>query len=71
MSFIRELERMQQNIKELSQAFEALKQASERRSSPEYPNELREPEPQNKRLNDATPAEWDAVSKRFYREPKS
>lgn len=42
MSLIRELERMQQNIKELSQAFEALKEASERSSPPEHPNELRE-----------------------------
>ena len=70
MSFIKELERLQQNIKELSQAFEALKEASERSSPPEHPNELREPEPYTRRLNDATPAEWDQVSKRFYTKPK-
>lgn len=55
MSLIRELERMQQNIKELSQAFEALKEASERSSPPEHPNELRD---------DTT----DEVHKRFYRD---
>ena len=55
MSLIRELERMQQNIKELSQAFEALKEASERISPPELPNELRD---------DVT----DEVHKRFYRD---
>ena len=55
MSLVRELERMQQNIKELSQAFEALKEASERISPPELPNELRD---------DVT----DEVHKRFYRD---
>ena len=47
MSFIRELERMQQSIKELSQSFEALKEASERMFPPEYPNELREEKDQD------------------------
>lgn len=58
MSFIRELDRMQQNIKELSQTFDALKEQVERyqntRSEPEYPNELIE--------------ETDQVHKRFYRD---
>ena len=56
MSFIRELDRMQQNIKELAQTFDALKEQVERISPPEHPNELRES---------------DEVSKRFYREPES
>ena len=56
MSLIRELDRMQQNIKELAQTFEMLKEQFERIVPPEYPNELREP---------------DEVSKRFYREPES
>ena len=72
MSFISELQRLQQSIKELNQTFEALtesiNQYENTRNAPEIPNELRE---DNKRLNDATPQEWDAVSKRFYRKPKS
>lgn len=60
MSFIAELQRMQQNIKELNQTFEALTESVDRyqntRTDPKYPNELRES---------------DEVSKRFYREPKS
>jgi hypothetical protein len=82
MSFIAELQRMQQNIKELNQTFEALTESVDRyqntRTPPEYPNELRErntvdladPKPRSS-INDISPQEWDAVSKRFYREPKS
>ena len=72
MSFIAELQRLQQSIKELNQTFEALTESVDQyqntRSTPELPNELVEKE---KRLNDASPQEWDAVSKRFYQEPKS
>mgnify|MGYP001380490288 CR=1 FL=1 len=72
MSFIAELQRLQQSIKELNQTFEALTESVDQyqntRSTPELPNELVET---NKRLNDATPQEWDEVSKRFYQEPKS
>ena len=72
MSFISELQRLQQSIKELNQTFEALtesiNQYENTRNLPEIPNELRG---DDKRLNDATPQEWDAVSKRFYQEPKS
>ena len=72
MSFISELQRLQQSIKELNQTFDALQKQVERyqntRGEPEYPNELRE---SDRRLNDASPQEWDAVSKRFYQEPKS
>ena len=72
MSFISELQRLQQSIKELNQTFEALTESVDQyqntRSTPELPNELVEKE---KRLNDASPQEWDAVSKRFYQEPKS
>ena len=72
MSFISELQRLQQSIKELNQTFEALTESVDQyqntRSTPELPNELVE---KNKRLNDATPREWDEVSKRFYQEPKS
>lgn len=75
MSFIRELERMQQSIRELSQSLEALKEASERMSPPEYPNELREldttdladPEPRQS-IDEASPQEWDSATKRFYRD---
>ena len=56
MSFISEMQRLQQNIKELAQTFEALKESVDRMTPPEYPNELRES---------------DEVSKRFYREPES
>jgi uncharacterized protein YlxW (UPF0749 family) len=74
MSFIAELQRMQQSIKELNQTFEALTKSVDQyqntRTSPEYPNELVETN-KRKRLNDASPQEWDAVSKRFYQEPKS
>ena len=73
------MQRLQQNIKELAQTFEALKESVDQyqhtRSAPEYPNELREPDttdladpPPRKKLEEATPDEWDAVSKRFYRE---
>jgi prefoldin subunit 5 len=72
MSFIAELQRLQQSIKELNQTFEALTESVDQyqntRTTPELPNELVET---NKRLNDASPQEWDAVSKRFYQEPKS
>ena len=79
MSFIRELERLQKNIAELNQTFDALKKSVDQyqhtRSAPEYPNELREPDttdladpPPRRKLEEATPNEWDAVSKRFYRE---
>ena len=54
MSVTRELERMQQSIREMDQCLEALKNATDRLTPPEYPNELREP---------------DEASKRFYREP--
>ena len=71
MSFIAELQRLQQSIKELNQTFEALTESVDQyqntRTTPELPNELVET---NKRLNDASPQEWDAVSKRFYQEPK-
>jgi hypothetical protein len=74
MSFIAELQRMQQSIKELNQTFEALTKSVDQyqntRTPPEYPNELVETN-KRKRLNDASPQEWDAVSKRFYQEPKS
>ena len=78
MSFIRELDRMQQNIKELAQTFEILKEHFERISPPEYPNELREPdtkdlvdpEPRSS-IDNMSPQEWDSVFKRFYREPES
>lgn len=72
MSFISELQRMQQSIKELNQTFEALtesiNQYENTQNPPEIPNELRE---DDKRLNDATPQEWDDVAKRFYKKPKS
>ena len=72
MSFISELQRLQQSIKELNQTFEALTESINRyentRNTPEIPNELRE---SDGRLNDASPQEWDAVCKRFYQEPKS
>ena len=79
MSFIRELERLQKNIAELNQTFDALKksvgQYQHTRSEPEYPNELRKPDttdlvdpPPRKKLEEATPEEWDSVSRRFYRE---
>jgi hypothetical protein len=72
MSFIAELQRLQQSIKELNQTFEALTESVDQyqntRTTPELPNELVET---NKRLNDVSPQEWDAVSKRFYQEPKS
>ena len=72
MSFISELQRMQQSITELNQTFEALtesiNQYENTRNTPEIPNELRE---SDKRLNDASPQEWDAVSKQFYKKPKS
>ena len=82
MSFIRELERMQQSIRELSQCFDALKEQVERyqntRGEPEYPNELREPDTVDladshprRSIDEISPQLWDAVSKRFYREPKS
>ena len=74
MSFIAELQRLQQSIKELNQTFEALTESVDQyqntRTPPEYPNELVETN-KRKRLNDASPQEWDAVSKRFYQEPKS
>jgi len=79
MSFIRELERMQQSIRELSQCFDALQQQVERyqntRGTPEYPNELREPDTVDladshprRSIDEISPQLWDAVSKRFYRE---
>lgn len=72
MSFISELQRLQQSIKELNQTFEALTESIDQyentRNTPEIPNELRETD---KRLNDATPQEWDDVTKRFYQESKS
>lgn len=77
MSFISEMQRLQQNIKELAQTFEALKDAVDQLTPPEYPNQLREldttdladPEPR-KTIDEATPAEWDSASKRFYKEQK-
>jgi hypothetical protein len=77
MSFIKELERLQQNIKELNQTFEALTESVERyqntRTPPEYPNELLEHnvdlEPRLS-IDEISPREWDAISKRFYRERK-
>ena len=78
MSFISEMQRLQQNIKELAQTFEALKESVDRMTPPEYPNQLREPdtkdlvdpEPRSS-IDDISPQEWDYVSKRFYQEPKS
>jgi len=72
MSFIAELQRLQQSIKELNQTFEALTESVDQyqntRTTPELPNEL---VATHKRLNDVSTQEWDAVSKRFYQEPKS
>ena len=79
MSFVRELERMQQSIRELSQCFDALQQQVERyqntRGTPEYPNELREPDTVDladshprRSIDEISPQLWDAVSKRFYRD---
>ena len=75
MSFISEMQRLQQNIKELAQTFEALKDAVDQLTPPEYPNQLREldttdladPEPRQS-IDEATPQEWDSVTKRFYRD---
>ena len=77
MSFVRELERMQQSIRELSQCFEALKEATDRITPPEYPTELRDldttdladPKPRQS-IDEASPQEWDSVSRKFYRNPK-
>lgn len=74
MSFISEMQRLQQNIKELAQTFEALKESVDRMTPPEYPNQLREPdttdladpEPRQS-IDEATPQEWDSATKRFYR----
>ena len=82
MSFISELQSLQQSIKELNQTFEALQKQVERyqntRGEPEYPNELREPDTVDladshprRSIDEISPQLWDAVSKRFYREPKS
>lgn len=75
MSFISEMQRLQQNIKELAQTFEALKDAVDQLTPPEYPNQLREPDttdladaPPRGSIDEATPREWDSVTKRFYRE---
>ena len=75
MSFISEMQRLQQNIKELAQTFEALKDAVDQLTPPEYPNQLREPDttdladPEPRRsIDEATPQEWDSATKRFYRE---
>jgi len=77
MSFIRELERMQQSIRELSQCFEALKEATDRLTPPEHPNQLREPDTTDladpkprQSIDEASPQEWDSVSRKFYRNPK-
>jgi hypothetical protein len=75
MSFISEMQRLQQNIKELAQTFEALKDAVDQLTPPEYPNQLREPDttdlvdpPPRRSIDEATPREWDSATKRFYRE---
>jgi hypothetical protein len=87
MSFIKELERLQQNIKELNQTFEALTESVERyqntrkptrkQSPPEWPSDLHEPDPidlvdpePRLSIDEISPREWDAISKRFYQEPK-
>jgi len=77
MSFISEMQRLQQNIKELAQTFEALKESVDQLTPPEHPNQLREPDttdladPKPRRsIDEATPQEWDSVTKRFYREQK-
>ena len=87
MSFIKELERLQQNIKELNQTFEALTESVERyqntrkptrkQSSPEWPSDLHEPDPVDlvdpeprSSIDEISPQLWDAISKRFYQEPK-
>jgi hypothetical protein len=77
MSFISEMQRLQQNIKELAQTFEALKDAVDQLNPPEYPNQLREPDttdlvdqetPRNS-IDDITPQEWNSL--RFDRDSKS
>ena len=77
MSFISEMQRLQQNIKELGQTFEALKDAVDQLTPPEHPNQLREPDttdlvdaPPRRSIDEATPREWDSASKRFYQKPK-
>jgi len=81
MSFISEMQRLQQNIKELAQTFEALQRQVEQyqntRGEPEYPNELRDPDPVDlvdrdtprKSIDDITPQEWNSL--RFDRNSKS
>jgi len=75
MSFISEMQRLQQNIKELAQTFEALKDAVDQLNPPEYPNQLRETDttdlvdpPPRRSIDEATPRGWDSATKRFYRE---
>ena len=72
MSFISEMQRLEQNIKELSQTFDALQKQVERyqntRGEPEYPNELREPDTVDladshprRSIDDITPQEWNSL----------